>query len=307
MTGNSTIAAFVVVACIAAIGFRELHDRLRSWEHCGIRVSPAYVRTMRRLVDPDDQTPYRTFVLRPWNPRTWQLWRTAVRIERRVFWEEDGNTPWQLWRAAAKYLLTTALVVGVDQRKVHAPYPVAFGMMRISWGSVFGLITLKALKDPKYWNIRSIRKLLRQNGVPWYAPFWGRAWDITMIAVLKEYEGRSKYTGYVPVTLGLLAQTCQLSEDRRMKWWFTILQKGAFHSIQYLTGDPWQVIEGVGGRWISYFGSKGSNAFLCNFPAWIARLYEEDSKKFDRFFRGGMSKWFRYAERRAPLRKPIGV
>jgi hypothetical protein len=301
------IGGLILVAVIGAlVALAEWRDHKNSWTHCGIRVSPAYVRAMERLIDPNDSQPYRLFVLRPWNPRTWQLWRMAVRVERKVFWETDSNTAWQLWRAAVLYLFTTALVVGVDQRRVHAPYPVTYGMIRVTWGSPFGLITLKGVKSKKYWRT-PVRAALKIAGMPWYAPYVRRSFDITMVAVLEEYRAKNKdmpYTGNVAVTMGILAQTCQLSEDRRMRWWFTILARGPFFNIQRHTGRPWEFFFDPKDSWMSYFGSKASQPFFCHFPAWMWRLYTEDRGTFDMLFRNGMPE-FRYEPRCAPLRDPV--
>jgi hypothetical protein len=304
----------LVAMTVTRVVLAERRDYEESWQHCGIRVSPAYVRAMERLIDPNDTAPFREFVLRPWNPRTWQLWRMAVRIERLVFWETDKNTALELWRTAVKYLLTTALVVGVDQRLGRIIYPadphrggrryaMAYGMIRVTWGSPFGLITLKGVKSKKYWHT-PVRKALKIAGMPWYALYVGRTWDITMIAVLQEYRFKTSHTDGVTVTMGILAQTCQFSEDRRMRWWFTILARGAFHNIQRHTGSPWEFFFDPKRSWMPYFGSKGSQPFYCHFPAWIWRLFTEDRETFEILFRNGMPE-FRYAPRSAPLRDPV--
>jgi hypothetical protein len=300
--GIMAVATFIVAAIIR-VALAERRDYKQSWAHCGIRVSPAYVRAMERLIDPNDPTPFRTFVLRPWNPRTWQLWRMAVRVERKVFWETDKNTAWQLWRTAVLYLITTALVVGVDQRCVHVPYSMPYSMIRVTWGSIFGLITGKAIKNKKYWNT-SVRKALKRAGIPWYALFVPWSWDITMIATLEEYRGVTSYTDDIAATMGILAQTCQFSEDRRMKWWFTILSRGTYFNIQRHTGHPWEFFFDPKKSWMSYFGSKGSQPFYCHFPAWIWRLFTEDRETFEMLFRNGLPH-FRYAPRSAPLRDPV--
>ena len=302
LIGSVAVVMCIVIA-VAVVAWKEWRDYKQSWQHCGIRVSPAYVRAMERLTDPTDTAPYRLYVLRPWHVRTWQLWRMAVRVERLVFWETDKNTAWELWWTALRYLGTTALVVGVDQRRVHAAYPVTYGMIRVTWGSIFGLITLKGVKSKKYWRT-PVRRALKIAGMPWYAPYVGRSWDITMIAVLKEYRFKTSFTDGVAATMGILAQTCQFSEDRRMRWWFTILARGAFHNIQRHTGYPWEFIFDPKLSWMPYFGSKGSQPFFCHFPAWIWRLFTEDRQTFEMLFRGGMSA-FRYAPRRAPLVDPV--
>lgn len=279
--------------------------------HCGIRVPAVYSRLMEQLFDPELDQDYRVYVVHRADKRLRPIWNMGTRIERKVFWETDGNSRLALFLAAWRWLTNTVMVVIVDQRPGEDGMPrnFAFGMMRLSWGSAKSLITIKALAG-KPWFIKNVRQLLEDNGIPRDADLYGDAMDISMIAMLKEYRNgrirgkhyKGKYYDKRPVVMGMLAQTCQFAEAHKFEWWFTILNKLTWKSIVLATTVQWTEFEGVSDEWLPYFGSKESKPFFCNFPIWIRFMHANNPELFEIIMRDGLKK-FIALEPRHPKRE----
>lgn len=259
----------------------------RSWYHCGVRVSPGLWNELERLRDQSDIRPYRTYVVRPFQWRRRHLWRLATRIERLVFRETDNNSAFSLWWAAWPQLLRTALVVMVDQRRVHARHHMPMAMMRLTWGRQSQLATIKAMHgDP--WRVKNSTKVLVDNELWWHVKSRHDLLDITMLAMLKEYTNDA-YSGINVPAKAMFAQVCQFAEDHFMRWWFTVLNRATFTFIQSLVRGPWWTFKKAGFFWGPYWGSKYSQPLWGDMNAWRWKLYQQDRQAYLDMWRDGMA------------------